>query len=380
MARLGFVADVHVGNFKRFGGALDRGLNDRCKRVVKVLTAARQKADDLGCDVFVINGDLFDSDKPTPQIIAAVQDAIGLDSRKPATMRRVILNGNHDQHSDEPGDNALAPLREHALIVEHTSTVRLAGVDIVCVPYARGIASDWFPDAVAGVTPPHGDRVGAVVLAMHLGISDSKTAPWLQSAGDAVTAALVAEVCDDLDISYAIAGNWHDARTWEFSIEGVRIEQCGALCPTGFDNPGTEGYGQLVVLDTDSGKVTRYEIPGPRFISVRAGSFDLDDQLSAIETARERGCAIYLDMVAPAEELPELRANADADLATGRYVGIDVRPDSADTEAAARAAASAAKSSTNLLEALAAFVERMPLDDVDRQRVLDLARRYLRVG
>ena len=130
------------------------------------------------------------------------------------------------------------------------------------------------------------------------------------------------------DLPYAcgmtsvIAGNWHKTHTWtvgevveipavgpailpnlpptkDTELEGLRQKtpcrlsavQCGALVPTGWDNPGLEGYGSLwfwdisekrslsphtplqnhdwqgqVRSDSDLSCWRREEIPGPRFI------------------------------------------------------------------------------------------------------------------
>ena len=47
--RVGFVADVHVGNHIRFGGPIEAGMNRRCRETVATLRRAVLKAREEGC-------------------------------------------------------------------------------------------------------------------------------------------------------------------------------------------------------------------------------------------------------------------------------------------------------------------------------------------
>jgi len=111
------------------GGEFIRpGINKRCGLVFATLEFALRRAHEEGCKVFVVNGDLFDTAKPSPQHLAETQRVLG----QYPEMQKVILLGNHDMESAEEGDNALGPLRPVAQIIEQPTILRFKdGVDAV---------------------------------------------------------------------------------------------------------------------------------------------------------------------------------------------------------------------------------------------------------
>jgi hypothetical protein len=68
------------------------------------------------------------------------------------------------------------------------------------------------------------------------------------------------------------------------------ILQGGALCSTGFDNPGLHGYGTLAFWDTDEHRLSWQEMPGPRFCVARSE----EEEQAIVEEARRLGHNLFL--------------------------------------------------------------------------------------
>jgi hypothetical protein len=357
--RIAFVADIHAGNHQRHGGAVEAGLNARCRAVVDALMRAVDRARELQCGALAVLGDLFDSASPSPQVIAAVQQAL-------RGVETYLLLGNHDMVSMAPGDHALGPLDGFNMIevVERPTVISVGDAELWTVPFQPGDARKWLPKTLAtsfqNIQPPKHR-----ILCLHLGLIDESTPPYLKDAHDAVPVSLVEELKAHYGIDCVLAGNWHSRKRWG------NVMQVGALVPTGWDNPGLTGYGSLVIYDSADKTLTVREIPGPRFIKARMPE-DVD---AAIEGAPE-GTQLYLQYVAPPDQLDEARKLVDS---LGMvFTAAEVIPDGAAAESAARGAADAARSTETLIEALNAFVKEMPLDEgVDRELVLLRAREYL---
>lgn len=331
--RVGFVADVHLGNHAVMGGARDAGVNARARGILDVLRAAVDAAEGLGCSALVVAGDLFDDDHPCPQLLAEAAEVLTAWRAMPV----VLLVGNHDQRSTAPGDHALGPLAHTpgVRVVDAPALVCVQGrgpqgggvsgdprmVYLVCVPYRREPAAEVIASGVAATLRGTGldPRIPLAVVA-HAGIIDGATPPWLRDAHDALPAEALAAILAGTTREgvvdgvrrplprgprLAVVGNWHGHAAWGMPPEdyavtphspavpaplpsGVALVQCGALVPTGFDNPGGAGrYGGLIVWDapwyapaqdaptTTPGMVYRVELPGPRFHTLRLTPADV---------------------------------------------------------------------------------------------------------
>lgn len=371
------VADVHIGNHRKHGGETVSGINKRCQQVLDALKHA--------CDIvaeqrgyLLSNGDLFDVAYPSPQIIAAAQRVL-------ETVPAVLLKGNHEGASSAENDNALAPLAPIATVVERPQFIRLTSpdhkeqVDLLCVPFMPGPASEWFPEAVRKLADeaskfklPKPHRL----LEFHLGVEDNKTPSYLRGAPDSIKLKVLENLMQECAIDYAFCGNWHEHRHW-YVIDGKRgVMQVGTLAPTGWDNAGSDGFGKLVCYDTQTvPHISVHEIPGPRFIDVN-GPSAVD---TIVASLREEGNSVYarwkagINDVANAQE--ELREWQDAGLIQGWETRLE---DDDEAEEASLRAAQMARTSQTLEEALAAFVAEMPLPEgTDRNDVLVRARDYL---
>jgi hypothetical protein len=379
MLRIASVADVHLGNHRRFGGPAVVSLNQRCREGLSVLRRAVQQAVMLECAAFVIMGDLFDYQRPEAPLIAAVQDVFAEGKR--GGLEIYVLVGNHDQISDLPGHHALAPLQGYAHIIEKPTKVPVferarhgQAAELLLVPFRAGNAEDWLPHAInelaeTGSTYPR-------LLGVHLGIKDDKTAPWLKESHDSISVGRLRELARIVGAQWALAGNWHDRRAWPGRAEQgeVSVLQIGALVPTGWDNPGEKGYGTLAVWD---GAIKCIEIPGPRFLKM---TFAETDALLS-----RAGCAPnehYLSITAKQADW----VGACTRLAALRQASIvqdgEVVLDKEEATRAAHEAASAATSARTFDEALAGFVDKMPPSTlpVDRAEVLRLSKHYLKVS
>jgi hypothetical protein len=244
--RCAFVADVHCANHKAHGGPIVAGLNDRCRAILKVLGEAARVAAKEDAHIVVL-GDLFDTTRPEPQIIAAVHS--NLAGAVLGTENRVgVLLGNHERCSAEEGDHALGPLDP---VYESPKEIGVwdrpgafCGEEefVVMVPFQEGPAREWLRGAVEEALS-NGDGE-CVALALHLGLRDEQLCrenPWAAQADDAVDVKWLAELCHELKIPRVYAGNWHGWSEWEFEWDdGFRciLTQVGALVPTGFCDGG----------------------------------------------------------------------------------------------------------------------------------------------
>lgn len=359
MSRLAFIADVHIGNPTAFGGPVQCGVNTRGRLVLDALEQAVREVADF--DALVICGDLFDTSNPSPQLVTEVQRSL---SQGPRTL---ALLGNHDMVSDALGDNALGPLNalENVLVVERPEVDEIGDALILSVPFQPGDCREWFPDVVAQLAS-EADTYGPRkrVLVFHLGVVDSRTPEFLAKAHDAIELEVLQKLMKRHEIETAFCGNWHNPAKWQ------RIVQCGALAPTGWDNPGWD-YGRVRTLDTSTGLISDMPIPGPRFLSVTTQE---EAEIAKVEASRRR-CKLYLSLKGDAA--------TDETLEQVRSWGIEARAvaDTGAAREATRAAAVAVKKASTLDEALARYIAAMPVaDGLDREQIRSLAAGYLSRG
>lgn len=379
MSKIGFVADIHIHNHRRFGGESVSGINRRCGQAISTLEIAVKRAKALGCENLVILGDLFDTNRPDPQVIAAVQSVL--------TEPTIILKGNHDMVSTMPGDHTLGPLSPVATIVEEPSVITDLGLfDLVCVPFQPGPAKDWLPKVLKTLLGEKKKEGPARVkiMALHLGLASQDTAAFLKDSHDQISTVELGELCNTHGIDAVFAGNWHSHAFFRSANKYfTRLVQVGSLCPTGWDNPGLEGYGKLVVFDSaerGDKQIIVETIPGPRFLNVdRQVHGDSSEMFNAIKLREDTGSwKLYVRLLTP----PDLVASQTAFLEEQKERKIfedgEVVVDSSHARVAARTAATSAKSAETLDEAIASYISSMPLEpSVDRQSVIALTKKYL---
>lgn len=356
---IAFLADLHAANHRRHGGPKESGINRRCRQVLDTLKRAIERVNARHCDALVILGDLFDTTCPEPQIVAEVQQIL-----KCAGMPVSILMGNHDLVSSAPGDHALGPLAPVAKIIDDGVMLQVGELGLCCVPFQPGPAADWLPSRLA-MWNPQPDRQTALLL--HLGLASDDTPMYLRGAHDSVPVELVAGLCKQYGFRACFAGNWHAHRVLR---KKPLICQVGALAPTGYDNPGIDGYGTVVYWDGNGMEVE--VVPGPRFMKLSSG-----DEWDPEEA---EGCDVYAQIKAAPDATSAALANLEGAVGDGLVVAGEVVPDQAVVREAARRAATVARAADTLDEALAGYIENMTVaEGVDRAVVLERAKGYLGV-
>lgn len=368
--KVGFVADTHIANFKRWGGPIVAGINRRCALALAAIQTAAELAVASECAALVICGDLFDHAKPEPQIVARVQEILAFVRRNGC--RPIVLVGNHDQVSSAPGDHALGPLAPVAKIIDSPCCVEVDDVELVLVPFNPAPATENFAAWVDRALVSSFGRERRICAA-HVGIIDATTPAFLRGARDAIPVEQIARICAERGIEAVSVGNWHTRKLWTTEPP---VFQAGTLAPAGFDDPGMRGYGALAIWDSATG-FSHVRIPGPRFIVARAPA-----ELSAEVRRAQVGDTLFISFRGPADEHESVRDILVILEGDGIAVGgIEFVADDDGGEAQAEAADQARAAGESLAEALSAFVASMPVpQDVDRQAVLEEAARSLRAA
>lgn len=373
--KIAFVADVHLGNHKTHGGPVVASLNQRCIRAVEVFGKAVDRAAALGCAGLYVLGDLFDYQRPEAQLIYAVQRILARAGEANMHMKMCLLIGNHDMTSTTPGDHALGPLSPYASVISKPAVIHVTpDIEVGLVPFMPGKGLDVVTAALDVLWPsPILPKGKTRLLGIHLGVSDDRTPPWLQESPDSITVGDLVTEAGAKGVSAVFAGNWHDRRFWKGTTVGgfttPSVFQLGALVPTGWDNPGLNGYGTLGIWE--DGDVSYEELAGPRFIASTLDKVAVD-----VDVAQKLTPHVFVRVTTPPDLLAEGRAALEA-----LGVAGDVRADATEATVAARMAATVARSADTLEEALAGFVGSMTVPEgVDRKEVALLAQEYLRGG
>lgn len=403
-----FCADVHVGNPRAFGGPMVSGVNARGRHVLAALRAAVADAVACSSDALVVLGDLFDSSRATPQLVAAVMEVLTTAAENGVPVH--LLLGNHDQESTDAGDNALAPLAimEGVTVHEEPRVVALRkSVELWMVPFQVGRASAWLPGVLESLAA--GGKAGtSIALALHLGVIDGATLPFLRESPDAIDLELLRALAARYGIGHVFCGNWHDRRVWEGSgVTVAKVVQVGALAPTGFNNPGFEGYGMAEHWRGDASE-GRVVAEGPRFATVRSRA-EWDATIRRVKGLPEPAGPVTWDDVAdphapPPPEAPgprsgalpptfvrwvvtggreahaEAAALAREETELGALTGAEVLPDVHAVEEAAHTAAAAARAVPTLRQAVVEYVGALGLEPDRAEMVRLLALGYLRAG
>lgn len=356
--RIAFVADVHAWNFKRLSGGHSAGLNRRCTNVVETLDRAGQVADHMGCDAFVVLGDLFDGTRPIPQIISAV-------GRVLQGRNTIVVPGNHDLESTDLGDHALGPLGQMPgiRVLEKPEVIRIGRAGLALVPYTPGDARAWLPAAIEQLAPQLA-TMPLRVLGFHAGISDANTPIYLKDAHDALPVEQIDEVCTSAGIHAAVAGNWHRGLLWPSENHSPVICQVGTLAPTGFDDAGFPGMGLMGVWSDESPfELSLVTIPGPRFIT----TLEIDeDAVRAELQERQPEDRIYLRFKVDEPSFIDAQRLGAALKERGEIEEYVVEP--LGTGAASREAAMAVQSVESTGAKISIYIDKVCKGDIDRTK------------
>lgn len=365
MTTISFIGDPHLGSFSRHGGLKVNGINTRGQLTLTCLRSALYVAHGAGAALAIILGDLFDSMRPEPQLLAEVR-ALYREMNK-AGLEIWMLKGNHDSASDTPGDTALYAVIERGAKAIDVPTKLVHKNQTICmVPFRSGPITEWLPDTLRELAPLEG-----TILCLHAGIKDGETAPWLLSAPDAIERGVLSALMDQHEISMCFAGNWHDHRIWE----EWDVHQVGALCPTGFANLGTDLYGKVAIWTREAGQAdrVRYEqVPGPRFLKLgrEAHPKDLPDT----------GNIYFVEWHVAPERYELAKTELEALVTDKRIFAGSVLPDGEGVQEGLTEAAFAARLAVGLDEAIGAYVGALKLPSHLRRESVEARVRSLLGG
>lgn len=290
--RYAFVSDVHIWNHRECGGAVDKSVNERARGICRALQRAIRIAESYRCEWFLILGDIFESWRPEPQLVALAKKSMASSGLKVAAMV-----GNHDQVSADEGDHAIVAM------MDPFDTDRGGYIDRPCVvgdvavfPYVSMGYDVWLEDAMKtlGKTEPF------FAAAIHMGIQDETAPSYLHGAGDSVEKDELFKIMNQCGVTHVFAGHWHWHKRW---TQGAKsIVQCGALVPNGWREPGFRGVGKLTIWDASTSHMFVENVPGPRFIDVE---FKDGMEFPFPEEARAEGVQVYACIRSGYEDLSE---------------------------------------------------------------------------
>lgn len=310
-----FCSDPHVGNHGRNGGPVVDGLNRRGRETIDVLRRAVAAAVEREARAFVVCGDLFQTARPEPAVIRAVQDVFAA-AREHLCV--VLIPGNHDMPdaSTAGGNTAMAPLQEQVTFIANHPGLNLGpALPILCVPFdGTAPMAKRLCDVLA--SPPDKD---SAVLATHVGVWDeADAAPWMRKARDGISTDLLFACMRQAELAWAFVGNYHAHRVWTREDAGGprTIVQVGTLCPASHSDGGLVDRGLVAFLEA-GGKWSKQEIPGPRFVTLDA---DKGEELGPAPAGfsyyvRERGKGLNREATAEAAGWTALDQDGPPDVA-----------------------------------------------------------------
>ena len=360
-----FVADVHLGNFPKFGGPSKGSMNQRAEAVMGTLWKLPY------CGRIVILGDLFHYSRPEVALIAAVQDWLDVASANGTEV--YILGGNHDQVSSEPNDTAIAALRKHATVVTAPYVDYLH--HFILLPFASGNALKTIEAQLDKLDLKF---INDGTLCLHVGISDERTPYYLDESSASVSAKDLARICKKHGIKRVFSGDWHRHQSW--TIDGIEIMQVGSLCPNRFPPNYEHGHIGPAALFEHTNKTTVCNVPGPRFYKMRWGMSDFDMDWVPPEDAKPA----YVRVTYRTDQEDEAKEWANhintklALLDRPPLGGLELVVDTTVEQAKQRTASHEARKASSMDEALARYVKTMPVGKgVDRTAVLTATKQYL---
>lgn len=302
MSTIAIIFDPHFWPHKRHGGPLVKGINRRAELCLSVGRRAVNVANAHNAQL-IVAGDLVDSAGPVaPQFAHALRKTLT------RTQSCTLLLGNHDMTAD--GDHSLG-IYETA---EYLSRVRVCDdIEVRSAPREMWEElEDVEPDPRPALclVPFHRDirdeRVRDVPLVIaHFGVYDDSFPAWCRKAKGAWHVDALFAFMQERNIKAICLGDWHKRAVWskhrgmskgaygyitlDDHEEDMRwVMQGGALCPTGWDNPGLHGYGTVALWDGQA--LFAAELPGPRFCVARSE----EEERSIIAEAQRLGHNLYL--------------------------------------------------------------------------------------
>ncbi len=271
------LADTHLGyrNFSKLDP--DRGLNQRECDVYMRWHEAVDKAIELGPDLVIHAGDLFDSSRPAPRAIAEALD--GFARLQEAGLPTIAIAGNHETPRFRSGGSVFEILERFGVeaVWAEPRTVRVNGIAVHAVPHepsAEGLAAD-----VRSL--PLDAKAAANVLVVHTGLE----ALPRQGYNEVNKIELDPEVLTETDYDYIALGHLH-----RYQAAQLNALYAGSL--ERLDFADTDGDKAVLEIDLDAGAgkpgfVARYPVAARPVFNFRLECEGLgpSDVLKGVEQA-----------------------------------------------------------------------------------------------
>lgn len=319
--------DLHNHCFKRHGGPRKNGVNRRGELCLGTTHRLVDFANEHDAHL-VVAGDLIDDPGPVqPQFAARLRDEL-------ARCRGGVslMLGNHDMTAD--GDHSLGIYEIHndysdVSVCAQTSwsfghslhDEPLGLDDMILVPFHRDIRDKRVRDVP--------------LLIGHFGVFDDSFPPWAQRSKGAWHVDRLFEFMKERNVSVCMLGDWHGRAVWTRSLDAkiqklshwasfktcsigdfvqcsvtenkdAWVMQGGALTPTGWDNPGLQGYGTAALWDGE--RLSWQELPGLRFCVARSDA----EEKSIVDEARRLGHNLFLRRYYEGKNKPEAPEGIEA--------------------------------------------------------------------
>jgi hypothetical protein len=274
---LAITADLHLP-----AGRVGRpARDDRELGVLGTWREALGLATEAGASAMVVAGDVFDTPYPSPWQVGDFAASARFGAKFPA----YLMAGNHDV-ADE-GRHALMayPYSRESVGINGAGAgevwyiglgkypLAAGACDVLSVPYAphSALGGDWLRDRLDSMR--FQARAGGIperILISHLGIAADDSPAYMRQGRDVIAASELLAIQRRYEIHAAFLGNWHGERDFLGDPEH-RAYQIGALCPTGFDNPGPQGsYGRILLYDTVTREVRALRARHPTYQTLDA--------------------------------------------------------------------------------------------------------------
>lgn len=267
---LAVTADLHLASHQAHGGQMRDGLNERGRICVAAFRASLRKAREAGAWYFAA-GDIFNSWKPEPALVAAVQRAIQEECHDPS--RVVLVAGNHDMQDSSPlsASTSLEPLQHHATLVRGPTWFHLPGVSVLCVSFTSDKPMADHLEEVLSLDLPEEVQYHRVLIT-HVGVTDSMSPSWLKGKKDAMDSGHLLALLCAAGFDGAFVGNYHAHQIWEAGPGNTPwIVQCGTMTPWNHSDEGEFPKVGGMALYTPGQLPTMVEIPGPRLLTLQPG-------------------------------------------------------------------------------------------------------------
>ncbi len=254
-------ADLHLDS--AFRGLTPAQAAQRRQEQRQMLTDMAELANSRGCDLWLLSGDLFDSDNAFPETLEALSRALGS-----FRGQVFIAPGNHDcLMAGSPYFSAKWPKNVHIFTSDVISYVDLPALG--CRVYGAGFRAQEAPSLLQGFRAEDRELVNLMVL--H-GDADTPTSPYNPITKEQIAAS---------GLSYLALGHVH-LRTEPRQAGQTCYAWPGCPMGRGFDELGQKGV-YLGACGSAGCSLEFYPLPGRRYeiLSVPAG----DDPLSAVLSA-----------------------------------------------------------------------------------------------